>query len=56
MSAVVDEGLTPALGFSASNRAHPAAAHLRGAVANLVFGLAVAAVTEAAWADLGRRP
>ena len=56
MSAIVDEGLTPALGFSAPNRAYPAIAHVRGVVAHLTFGLAVAAVTEAAWAVVGRRP
>lgn len=55
MSALVDEGLTPALGFSAPNRAYPAAAHLRGVVAHLAFGLAVAAVTEAGWRVLRRR-
>jgi hypothetical protein len=56
MSALVDEGLTPALGFSAPNRAYPAAAHRRGLVAHLAFGLAVAAVTEAGWRVLRRRP
>ncbi len=48
MSAIVDEGLTPALGCSAPNRAHPLATHVRGVVAHLVSGLAVAAVTERA--------
>ena len=48
MSAIVDAGLTPALGFSAPNRAYPASAHVRGVVAHLAFGLAVAGVTEAA--------
>jgi hypothetical protein len=56
MSLIVDEGLTPALGFSAPNRAYPAVTHLRGLAAHLVYGLAVAAVTEAAWAVCGRRP
>lgn len=56
MSALVDEGLTPAFGFSAPNRAYPAAAHLRGLAGHLAFGLAVAAVTEAGWRLLGRRP
>jgi uncharacterized membrane protein YagU involved in acid resistance len=56
MSLIVDEGLTPALGFSAPNRAYPAATHLRGFAAHLAFGLAVAAVTETAWAVWGRRP
>lgn len=56
MSALIDEGLTPALGFSAPNRAYPAAARFRGVVAHLAFGLAVAAVTEAGWRVLRRRP
>ncbi len=56
MSAIVDEGLTPALGFSAPNRDYPLATHVRGVTAHLVFGLAVAVATEAAWAVLRRRP
>ncbi len=56
MSLIVDEGLTPALGLSAPNSAYPLATHLRGLVAHLVFGLAVAAVTETAWTLLARRP
>ncbi len=56
MSAIVDEGLTPALGFSAPNLGYPLATHLRGVIAHLVFGLAVAAATETAWAALRRRP
>lgn len=47
MSLIVDEGLTPALGYSAPNRAYPAVTHLRGFLAHLAFGAAVAAVTEA---------
>lgn len=56
MSAVADEWMTPALGFSAPNRAYPLATHLRGVAAHLVFGLAVAATTEALWALRRRRP
>ncbi|MBC9724992.1 DUF1440 domain-containing protein [Streptomyces sp. TRM68367] len=56
MSLIVDEGLTPVLGFSAPNRAYPTATHLRGITAHLVYGLAVAAVTETAWAVTRRRP
>lgn len=56
MSLVADEGLTPLLGFSAPNRAYPFATHLRGFLAHLVFGLAVAASTETAWALRRRRP
>jgi hypothetical protein len=46
MSLIVDEGLTPLLGFSAPNRAYPLVTHLRGFVAHLAFGLGVAATTE----------
>ena len=56
MSAIVDEGLTPLLGFSAPNRAYPLVAHLRGVAAHLVFGAAVGAVYETLWALTGRRP
>ncbi|MBT2419386.1 DUF1440 domain-containing protein [Streptomyces sp. ISL-22] len=56
MSLIVDEGITPLAGFSAPNRAYPAATHLRGPAAHLVYGLAVAAVTETAWALRHRRP
>jgi hypothetical protein len=56
MSLVADELMTPAAGFSAPNRAYPLAAHLRGFVAHLAFGLAVAAVTESAWWLRDRRP
>ncbi len=55
MSLIADEGLTPALGFSAPNRAYPASTHVRAFAAHLAFGLAVAGVTEAAWTIL-RRP
>lgn len=46
MSLLVDEGLTPALGFSAPNSAYPLATHARGFIAHLVFGLSVAATAE----------
>jgi uncharacterized membrane protein YagU involved in acid resistance len=46
MSLLVDEGLTPLLGFSAPNRAYPLVTHLRGFVAHLAFGLGVAASAE----------
>jgi hypothetical protein len=54
MSLVADEMMAPALGFTAPNRAYPLVTHLRGVAAYLVFGLALAATTEAAWAVLGR--
>ncbi len=46
MSLLVDEGMTPLLGFSAPNRDYPLATHLRGFVAHLAFGLGVAATAE----------
>lgn len=54
MSLVADEIIAPALGFTAPNRSYPLVTHLRGVAAHLVFGLAVAGVTEAAWALVGR--
>ncbi|WP_406690322.1 DUF1440 domain-containing protein [Saccharopolyspora sp. ID03-671] len=56
MSAIVDEGLTPLLGYSAPNRAYPAVTHLRGFLAHLVFAGATAVVTETGWALSHRRP
>ena len=47
MSLLVDETMTPFLGFSAPNRAYPLATHLRGFAAHLAFGLGVAATVEA---------
>ncbi|MBX6311452.1 MAG: DUF1440 domain-containing protein [Isosphaeraceae bacterium] len=46
MSLLVDEGMTPALGFSAPNRAYPLLTHLRGFAAHLAYGLGVAATAE----------
>ena len=46
LSLLIDEGLTPLLGFSAPNRAYPLVTHLRGFVAHLVYGLSVAGVAE----------
>jgi hypothetical protein len=46
LSLLVDEGLTPALGFSAPNRAYPVATHFRGLAARLANGLGVAAAAE----------
>lgn len=46
MSVIVDEALSPALGFTAPNRDYPPAAHIRGLVAHLAFGLVVAAAAE----------
>ena len=46
---LADEGMTPALGFSAPNRAYPLSTHVRALLAHLAFGAVVAAVTETAW-------
>jgi len=56
MSLIADETMTPLLGYSAPNRAYPLATHLRGFLAHLVYGLAVAATTETSWALRRRRP
>ena len=56
MSVVADELMTPAFGFSAPNLDYPLVTHVRGFLAHLVFGLAVAAVTEAGWRITGTRP
>ena len=56
LSLVVDEGLTPALGLSASNRAYPLATHLRGFLAHLVWGAAAALAAEATYRLTGTTP
>jgi uncharacterized membrane protein YagU involved in acid resistance len=56
MSLIADEMMTPAMGFSAPNRAYPLATHVRGFLGHLVFGLGVAATTEISWRLLRRRP
>jgi hypothetical protein len=56
MSLIADEIMTPALGFSAPNRAYPLSTHVRGFVAHLVFGLGVAAITEIGWKLLRAAP
>lgn len=47
MSLIVDEALTPALGYSAPSRDYPTATHIRGLVAHLLFGLVVGLSAEA---------
>jgi uncharacterized membrane protein YagU involved in acid resistance len=56
LSLVVDEGLTPALGFSAPNRAYPVATHVRGFLAHLVWGAAAALAAEAIYRLTGTAP
>lgn len=48
MSLIADEGMTPMLRFSAPNKAYPLVTHLRGFLAHLAFGPAVAATSELA--------
>jgi hypothetical protein len=53
MSLLVDEGVTPLLGFSAPNRAYPLVTHLRGFLAHLAFGLGVAVTAEGLYRLVG---
>ena len=58
ISLVFDEGLTPALGFSAPNDRYPAVTHARGFVAHLVYGVSLAVAAEAlaaTWDVVNRR-
>lgn len=56
MSLILDEGVVPALGLSAPNRAYPLLTHVRGFVAHLVFGAAAALATEAIHRVTGTAP
>ena len=56
LALVVDEGLTPALGLSAPNRDYPAATHVRGLLAHLVWGAAAALAAEAIYRLTGAAP
>ena len=47
LSLIVDEGLAPALGFSAPNQDYPALTHVRGFLNHLAYGAAVAVAAEA---------
>ncbi len=46
MSLVLDEALTPAMGFSAPDREYPTLTHVRGFIAHLAFGAAAAVAAE----------
>lgn len=46
MSLIVDEAMTPAMGFSAPSRAYPTLTHARGFAAHLLFGAAVGVAAE----------
>lgn len=56
MSLVLDEALTPALGFSAPNRAYPTLTHVRGLLAHLAFGVVAAATAEVLYRLTGTTP
>ena len=56
LTLIVDEGLTPALGFSAPNRDYPVETHIRGFLAHLVWGTAAALATEAMYHLSGTGP
>ena len=56
MSLVVDEALTPALGFSAPDRAFPAITHVRGFLAHLAYGAAAALTAETIYRLTGTTP
>src|SRR5918993_1923991 len=56
LSLVVDEGLAPALGLTAPNRAYPAATHVRGFLAHLAWGAAAALAAEAIYRLTGTAP
>ena len=56
LALIVDEGLTPALGFSAPNRDYPAVTHIRGFLAHLVWGAAAALAAEAVYRLTGTAP
>jgi len=47
LSVLVDEGVCPALGITAPNRAYPLSAHARGLAVHLVYGLTLALCAEA---------
>ena len=56
LSLIVDEGLAPALGFSAPNRDYPALTHVRGFFNHLAYGAAVAVTAEAFCRFTNARP
>ncbi|MEW6476045.1 MAG: DUF1440 domain-containing protein [Actinomycetota bacterium] len=49
MFLIADEGFNSLSGTSAPPRAYPLVTHVRGLAGHVVFGLVLAAVTEAAW-------
>ena len=56
LALIVDEGLAPALGFSAPNRAYPALTHVRGFANHLAYGAAVGLTAETIYGLTGVLP
>jgi hypothetical protein len=56
MSLILDEALTPAMGFSAPDRDYPMATHIRGFAAHLLFGAVIATAAELLFQVTGKRP
>lgn len=54
MSLILDEAITPALGFSAPNRAYPIQTHVRGFLGHIVYGLALAASADVLYRAVAR--
>ncbi|WP_300441717.1 DUF1440 domain-containing protein [Christiangramia sp.] len=54
LSLIVDEGITPVLGYSAPNKKYPTSTHIRGFLAHLVYGVAVAANYEGISGIIGK--
>ncbi len=51
---ILDEGLSPKMGFTAPNPQYPLEAHTRGFISHLVFGWSVAALSEVGLRLAGR--
>lgn len=56
MSLVVDEAVTPAMGFSAPSHDYPTLTHVRGFVGHLVFGAVLAVTAEALYRVMDTAP
>lgn len=56
MSLILDGGVVPVLGLSASNRDYPVFTHVRGLLAHLAYGAAVAMAAEGFGRLAGRSP
>ena len=56
LSLIVDECLTPTLGFSAPNRDYPVLTHVRGFINHVIYGAAVAVAAESIYRLAGAGP